>query len=66
MTHEELMLKSLPNYLRKDILALIEGYATKPLYLDCLYNEVQGSINGAMWDKEISEETADLLREMYL
>ncbi len=57
---------SLPPYLRNDILALVEGYKTKSHLLDCLYNEVQGSINSAFYDNVLTKEQAAFLRQKYL
>jgi hypothetical protein len=59
----------LPEYLRNDIEALIAGYANPDKYatiIDCLYNEVQGSINAALYDNQITEKEAKLLRHKYL
>ena len=57
---------NLPEYLQHDLDALVKGYKERPLYLDCLYNEVQGSINLAWYGNEITEEQAIYLREKYL
>ncbi|MCL1805752.1 MAG: hypothetical protein FWG28_07135 [Clostridiales bacterium] len=57
---------ALPAYLQKDITAFIEGLANRSSFLDCLYNELQGSINSAYYDNEISGETAAYLRSKYL
>ena len=57
---------NLPEYLQNDLDALVKGYKERPLYLDCLYNEVQGSINLAWYGNEITEEQAIYLREKYL
>ncbi len=59
-------IKFLPLYLKKDIAALEEGIKTNSHLLDCLYNEVQGSINSAFYDNEITKEQADYLRRKYL
>lgn len=56
--HEEIMERSLPEYLKDDIMALTEGYRTNSSLLDCLYCEVQGSINSALYSDEITEEQA--------
>ncbi len=60
--------KTLPYYLRHDIEALVEIEKQDPLPLswDLYYNELQGSINSAFWDNEISAEQAQYLREKYL
>ncbi|MDR2590234.1 MAG: hypothetical protein LBC71_04510 [Oscillospiraceae bacterium] len=66
LTEDSIVFKSLPRYLQNDLKALNNGYESKPSYLDCLYNEVQGSINAAFHNKEISYITAEMLREAYL
>ena len=35
-------------------------------YLDCLWDELYGSINANQWGWEISKEQADYLRAKYL
>lgn len=65
-SYEEILEASLPGYLRKDILAFTAGLKNDSDVLDCLYNEVQGSINSAFYDNEISEEQAVFLRKKYL
>jgi hypothetical protein len=57
---------ALPPYLKKDIVALEEGRKNDSLLLDCLYCEVQGSINSAFYDNEITKEQAVFLRKKYL
>lgn len=57
---------NLPPYLRHDIDALQQGLAQDVLYLDCLFDELYGSINSAEWDDEITHEQAAYLREKYL
>ena len=64
--NEQLLLASLPVYLKKDLLAYEDGLKAGSSLLDCLYCELQASINSALWDKEISEETADHLTKSYL
>ncbi len=56
----------LPPYLRKDIDALEEGCRTGSHLLDCFYNEVQGSINSAYYDNEITKDQAVFARKKYL
>lgn len=58
--------RNLPQYLRHDLDALEEGYATGSTLLDCLWCEVYGSINSAEVDQEISHEQAEYLRVKYL
>lgn len=57
---------NLPEFLQKDIDNLIKGKKEKSLSLDCLYNEVQGSINTAFYGGEISEKQASYLRQKYV
>lgn len=64
--NEELFEATLPLYLKNDIVALVEGYKTKSSLLDCLYCEVQGSINSAFYSDEITAEEAVFLRKKYL
>ena len=56
----------LPVFLKRDIDALLEGIKTNSSLLDCLQDEVYGSINSAYWDDQISEKHADHLRRKYL
>jgi hypothetical protein len=56
----------LPTYLKNDILALEEGRKNNSALLDCLYCEVQGSINSAFYNNEITETEANFLRGKYL
>lgn len=57
---------NLPKFLKDDIEALKQGLIDKPLYLDCLYDEVYGSINTAFWGGEIEDAQAKYLRARYL
>lgn len=65
-TYEELLEKSLPGYLQRDISALVKGRAEGSSVLDCLFCELQASINSAEWDREITADVADYLRQKYL
>jgi len=56
----------LPQYLKNDIEALEDGRKRKVSVLDCLYNEVQSSINTAYYDGVIDGAQADYLRSKYL
>lgn len=58
--------KYMPKYIQHDIRALEEGLRTHSTVLDCLYNELQGSINSAYYDNEITMEDAAYLRRKYL
>lgn len=57
---------NLPPFLQHDIYALLEGKKKQVLYVDCLLDEVYGSINSAYYDGSISKEQADYLRQKYL
>lgn len=56
----------LPAYLKKDIISLEEGRKNNSTLLDCLHCELQGSINSAFYNNEITENEANFLREKYL
>ncbi len=56
----------LPKFLQNDIDALIEGQRKQVLYVDCLKDEVYGSINAAYYDGTITEEQLIYLRKKYL
>lgn len=56
----------LPEFLQRDIDALIEGQKKQVLYVDCLLGEVYGSINAAYYDGSITNEQAAYLRKKYL
>ena len=65
-TYEDIMELSLPPYLINDIEALKEGIKNGSSVLDCLYDEVYGSINAAYHDREITNEQAVHLRKKFL
>lgn len=56
----------LPIYLEKDIQQLLNGIRNNNSLLDCMLDEVYGSINSAFWDGTITQKHADHLREKYL
>lgn len=58
--------KCLPSYLKKDLENLKEGLGKNVSYLDCLINELQGSINSAWVDGDITEEQCDYLYKKYI
>lgn len=58
--------KYLPTYLKNDIEALVKGYKENSTVIDCLYCEVQASINIAYYDDMVTKEQAHLLRMKYL
>ncbi len=63
---EEILEKCLPTYLEKDIQNLKKGIKNNVSYIDCLINEVQGSVNSAWVDGEITEEQCDYLYKKYI
>lgn len=64
--NEESLEKCLPKYLEEDIERLKEGIKNNSSLLDCLICEVQGSINSAYVDGEITEEQCDYLYKKYI
>ena len=58
---EGILEKCLPTYLENDLKNLKEGIKNKVKYLDCLINELQGSVNSAFVDGDITEEQCDYL-----
>jgi len=46
--------------------AYVQGEKEEVLHLDCLWNELYGSINADLWVGYITEEQADYLRKKYL
>lgn len=64
--NEEILEKCLPKYLEKDLKNYKEGLKKKSKYLDCLINELQGSVNSAWVDGEITEEQCDYLYKKYI
>lgn len=48
--NEEVLEKCLPEYLENDLKNLKEGIKKKVKHLDCLINELQGSVNSAFVD----------------
>ena len=56
----------LPADLQKAIREYLEGERTKSKHLDCLWDELYGSINANQWGGEISPAQADSLRHKYL
>lgn len=56
----------LPGSLQKAIDDYIQGEKEHVLHLDCLSDEVYGSINANFWGGRITEEQAVYLRKKYL
>ncbi len=63
---EEILEKCLPTYLENDLKNLKEGIKNKVKYLDCLINELQGSVNSAFVDGDITEEQCDYFYRKYI
>ncbi len=63
---KEILEKNLPSYLENDLNNLKVGMKNNVSYLDCLIDELQGSINSAYVDGEISEEQCDYLYKKYI
>ena len=57
---------NLPADLQKSIQDYLEGIRTQSSVLDCLWDELYGSINANQWGWEITKEQADYLRAKYL
>lgn len=57
---------NLPESLNKAIKDYKEGEEKQVRYLDCLWDELYGSINGNFWGGKITQEQADYLRATYL
>ena len=66
MYNEEILEKCLPKYLEDDLNRLKKGLKENVSYLDCLINELQGSINSAWTDGDITEEQCDYLYKKYI
>ena len=63
---EKILEKCLPKYLEEDLKNLKEGIKNNVSYLDCLINELQGSVNSAFVDGDITEEQCDYLYKKYI
>ena len=63
---EMILEKCLPDYLERDLQNLKDGIKNKVSYLDCLINELQGSVNSAFVDGDITEEQCDYLYKKYV
>ena len=63
---EEILEKCLPTYLENDLKNLKEVIKNKVKYLDCLINELQGSVNSAFVDGDITEEQCDYFYRKYI
>lgn len=63
---EKYLEEDLPIYLKNDIENLKKGIEENVLYVDCLINEVQGSVNSAWVDGAITEEQCDFIYKKYI
>ena len=63
---DNILEKCLPKYLEEDLAKLKEGMKNNVSYLDCLINELQGSVNSAFIDGDITEEQCDYLYKKYI
>ena len=58
--------RCIPTYLKHDIDEYLKYKDDKTCsYIDCLLDEIYGSINSAFYSDEITEEQADYLRDKY-
>ena len=64
--NEKILEKCLPKYLENDLKNLKEGIKNKVSYLDCLIDELQGSVNSAWVDGDITEEQCDYFYRKYI
>ena len=64
--NEKVLEKCLPKYLEEDLERLKVGIKNKSKHLDCLINELQGSVNSAWVDGDITEEQCDYLYKKYI
>ena len=56
----------MPSYLKRDLDNLKEGIKNNVGYIDCLIDELQGSVNSAFTDGDITEEQCDYLYKKYI
>lgn len=62
----EIYRKCIPEYLKNDIEEYLKYKDDKTCtFIDCLIDEIYGSINSALYDNEITEEQANYLRDKY-
>ena len=58
--------KCIPSYLKHDIDEYLKYKDDKTChYIDCLLDEIYGSINSALYSDEITDEQANYLRDLY-
>lgn len=66
LINKEIYEKCLPTYLERDLINLKNGIKDNVSYIDCLINELQGSVNSAFVDGDITEAQCDYLYERYI
>jgi len=64
--NQEYLTKNLPTFLQHDISAYIEGEKNNSSLLDCLWCELNASINIAENEESITPTQADYLRKKHL
>ena len=64
--NKNILEKCLPKYLKEDLEKLKEGIKNDVSYLDCLINELQGSVNSSFIYGDITEEQCDYLYKKYI
>ena len=64
--NSDILEKCIPKYLEEDLKRLKKGIKNKVSYLDCLINELQGSVNSAFVDGDITEEQCDYFYRKYI
>lgn len=58
--------RCIPEYLKHDIDEYLKYKNDKTCkHIDCLLDEIYGSINSALYSDEITEEQANYLRDLY-
>ena len=66
MDDDKILEIGLPIFLENDIKTLKEGIKNNVSNIDCLENEVQGSVNSAWVDGLISDKQKDYLYNKYI
>ena len=62
----EMYERCIPTYLKHDIEEYLKNKDNKECkHIDCLLDEIYGSINSALYSNEITEEQANYLRDKY-
>lgn len=62
----EMYERCIPEYLKKDIEAYLKEKDNKECkHIDCLLDEIYGSINSAYYSEQLTREQANYLRDKY-